>query len=101
MGPAAVRSASLKCGLTKHLMFCSSHGNPRGQLVVVALCVFFFSLFFFPLQYHFVMQFGCMAARNCFEHGKKKQPQVCVAGTVCPRMSVPQFPRVELGLEGV
>lgn len=66
--------------------------------VVVALFFFFFS-FFFPLQYHFVMQFGCMAARNCFEH-RKKQPQACVAGAVCPWMSVLRFPRVELGFEG-
>lgn len=65
--------------------------------VVVALCFFFSS--FFPLQYRFVMQFGCMAARNCFEH-RKKQPRACVAGAVCPRMSVLRFPRVELGLEG-
>lgn len=62
MGPAAIRSVSMKCGLTKHLMFCSSHGNPRGQRGGGPL--FFFFLFFFPPTVSF-----CDAVRL---HGSKK-----------------------------
>lgn len=97
VGPAAIRFASMNRGLTKHLMFCSCNGNPlRTVWWCGSLC--------FSFPYSIALWRSLVVWQQELLSTQKKQPQVCVSGTVPPLSDSPcpfLWHSVAVVLEGV
>lgn len=81
VGPAAIRFASMEHGLTKHLMFCSCNGN---LLRTVRWC----GPLCFSFPYSIILWCSLVVWQQELLSTQKKQPQVCVSGTVLPWVSL-------------